>query len=177
MDWLSIRENLIDAIKYIIVIFIIMFIIFYVASITQVVGSSMDPTLKNGEVFILNKFKYRFTKVKREDIVSLNYADTKYLIKRVIGLPGEKIDIVNNKLYINGTQYEEKYLKKDLSYPDFHLKDLGYNTIPDNMYLVLGDNRSNSLDSRKIGLIKKEDINGKISFRFWPINKLKFFLN
>jgi len=77
MDWLSIRENLIDIAKYIIVIFIIMFTIFYIASITQVVGSSMDPTLKSGEVLILNKFKYRFFDIKREDIISLNYADTK----------------------------------------------------------------------------------------------------
>jgi len=175
MDWLSIRENLIDIAKYIIVIFIIMFTIFYIASITQVVGSSMDPTLKSGEVLILNKFKYRFFDIKREDIISLNYADTKYLIKRVIGLPGEKIDIINNNLYINDNKYHERYLSPNLNYPDFHLKDLGYDTIPDNMYLVLGDNRSNSLDSRKIGLIKREDINGKICFRFWPINKLKFF--
>ena len=57
----------------------------------------------------------------------------------------------------------------------FKLSDLNYKVIPDDMYLVLGDNRENSLDSRKIGLIKKEDIIGKVSFRFWPINKLKFF--
>lgn len=173
MDWLDIREFLFDSIKYIIIIIIIMFIIFYVASITQVVGDSMTPTLKNGEVFILNKMKYRFSEVKRADIISLQYADTKYLIKRVIGLPGEKIEIKNNILYVNDKKYKEDYLKENLSYEDFSLRTLGYEVIPKDMYLVLGDNRENSLDSREIGLIKKKDINGKISFRFWPINRIR----
>jgi len=175
MDWLDIKEFFRDAIKYIIIIVIILFIINFVFSVTQVVGNSMHPTLKDGEVLILNKFKYRFFDVKREDIISLKYADTKYLIKRIIGLPGENVEIRDNKLYINGNLYLEDYLSSDLNYEDFSLSDLNYDKIPDDMYLVLGDNREESLDSRKIGLIKKEDINGKISFRFWPLNKLKFF--
>lgn len=175
MDWLSIKEFFKDALKYLVIIFIILFIITFVFGVTSVVGSSMSPTLKDGEVLILNKFKYRFSDIKREDIISLKYADTKYLIKRVIGLPGEKVEIINNKLYINGIEYVEEYLSKELNYQDFKLSDLNYTVIPDDMYLVLGDNRENSLDSRKIGLIKKEDIEGKIALRFWPINKLKFF--
>jgi len=175
MDWLDIKEFLKDASKYIIIIVVILFVITFVFSVTQVVGNSMDPTLKDGEILILNKFKYRFSDIKREDIISLKYADTKYLIKRVIGLPGENIEIKSNKLYINGVEYQEPYLSKDLNYVDFKLSDLGFSKIPENMYLVLGDNREISLDSRKIGLIKKEDINGKITFRFWPLNKLKFF--
>lgn len=175
MDWLSIKEFFKDALKYLVIIFIILFIITFVFGVTSVVGSSMSPTLKDGEVLILNKFKYRFSDIKREDIISLKYADTKYLIKRVIGLPGEKVEIINNKLYINGIEYVEEYLSKELNYQDFKLSDLNYTVIPEDMYLVLGDNRENSLDSRKIGLIKKEDIEGKIAFRFWPINKLKFF--
>lgn len=174
MDWLSIREFLIDSIKYIVTFIIIMFVISYVVSITQVVGDSMSPTLKNGEVLILNKFRYRFIDVKRGDIISLKYADTKYLIKRVIGLPGDKVNISNSKLYINDRLYKEKYISDDLKYLDFNLKDLGYSKIPNDMYLVLGDNRINSLDSREIGLIKKDDINGKISFRFWPLNRVNF---
>lgn len=175
MDWLDIKEFIKDISKYIIIIIIILFTITFVFSVTQVVGNSMDPTLKDGEILILNKFKYRFSDIKREDIISLKYADTKYLIKRVIGLPGDNVEIKNNKLYINGKEYEELYLSKDLNYVDFKLKDLGYNKIPEDMYLVLGDNREISLDSRKIGLIKRKDIIGKVSFRFWPLNKLKFF--
>ena len=175
MDWLSIRELIIDSLKLIIVIIIILFLMLYVVSVTQVVGSSMSPTLKDEEVLILNKFQYRFFDIKRGDIVSLDYEDTKYLIKRIIGLPGETVKIVNNQLYINDKIYEEEYLANDLNYDDFSLTDLGYSKIPENMYLVLGDNRENSLDSREIGLIKKEDINGKISLRIWPLNKIKLF--
>lgn len=175
MDWLDIKEFIKDTAKYLIIIVVILFIMTFVFSVTSVVGNSMYPTLKDGEVLILNKFHYRFSEIKREDIISLKYADTKYLIKRVIGLPGEKVEILDNKLYINDLEYKEKYLSEDLNYQDFKLSDLNYSTIPKDMYLVLGDNRENSLDSRKIGLIKKEDINGKISLRFWPLNKLKFY--
>lgn len=175
MDWLSIRELIIDSLKLIIIIIIILFLMLYVVSVTQVVGSSMSPTLKDEEVLILNKFQYRFFEIKRGDIVSLDYEDTKYLIKRIIGLPGETVKIVNNQLYINDKIYEEEYLANDLNYDDFSLADLGYSKIPEDMYLVLGDNRENSLDSREIGLIKKEDINGKISLRIWPLNKIKLF--
>ena len=175
MDWLSIREFIIDFVKLIIVIIIILFLMIYVVSVTQVVGNSMNSTLENGDVLILNKFKYRFTDIKRGDIISLEYADTKYLIKRVIGLPGDKVSIRDNTLYINGELYVENYLDEGLVYDDFDLSSLGYDTIPEDMYLVLGDNREDSLDSREIGLISKDEVIGKVSFRIWPLNKLAAF--
>lgn len=175
MDWRDIKEFTKDTVKVAIFIIAILFVIQYVFSITKVVGSSMTPTLKDEEILILNKWKYRFGKVKRGDIISLKYADTKYLIKRVIGLPGDSVEIKNNIVYLNGEQLKEEYIKENMQYNDFSLKELGYLTIPENQYFVLGDNRENSLDSREIGLIKKEDIIGKVSFRFWPINKIKFF--
>ena len=175
MDWLSIRETLIDTVKLVIIIFIILFLMIYVVSITQVVGSSMKSTLIDGDVLILSKANYRFFDIKRGDIISLDYEDTKYLIKRVIGLPGDSIEIVDNVIYINGEVYEEDYLDEGLDYPDFHLSDLGYDTIPEDMYLVLGDNREDSLDSRDIGLISKDNVNGKIVLRIWPINKISVF--
>ncbi len=175
MDWLSIREFIIDFVKLIIVIIIILFLMIYVVSVTQVVGNSMNSTLENGDVLILNKFKYRFTDIKRGDIISLEYADTKYLIKRVIGLPGDKVSIRDNTLYINGELYVENYLDEGLEYDDFDLSSLGYDTIPEDMYLVLGDNREDSLDSREIGLISKDEVIGKVSFRIWPLNKLAAF--
>ena len=175
MDWLSIRELLWDTIKLVAVIFVILFLMIYVVSITQVVGNSMNSTLIDGDVLILSKANYRFFDIKRGDIISLDYEDTKYLIKRVIGLPGDTIEIKDNILYINGEVYEENYLDKGLEYPDFSLSDLGYDTIPEDMYLVLGDNRENSLDSREIGLISKDSVNGKIVLRIWPINKISLF--
>ena len=175
MDWLSIRELLIDTFKLVIVVFIILFLMIYVVSVTQVVGNSMKSTLNDGDVLILSKASYRIFDVKRGDIISLDYEDTKYLIKRVIGLPGDDIDIIDNQLYINGEVYKEDYLDDNLNYDDFSLQDLGYATIPEDYYLVLGDNREDSIDSREIGLISKDEINGKIVLRIWPINKISIF--
>lgn len=174
MDWLTIREFLLDSIKFIIVIVILLFFMIYVTSITQVVGNSMNPTLKNQEVLILNKAKYRFFDVKRGDIISFTYEDTKYLIKRVIGLPGDKIEIKNNKLYINDKIYDEPYLE-NFEAEDFNITALGSTKVPKGKYFVLGDNRANSLDSRKIGFVDQKDIIGEVAIRIWPINQFRFF--
>ena len=174
MDWLTIKEFIKDSVKFILIVFTLMFLMVYVVSITQVVGNSMSPTLENGEVLILNKAKYRLSEVKRGDIIAFTYEDTKYLIKRVIGLPGDYVSIKDNKVYINGKYYVEDYLK-NVDTPNFELTELGYTKVPENMYFVLGDNRDNSLDSRKIGLVNKSDIIGEIAVRFWPITKFKLF--
>lgn len=173
MDWLEIKEFFKDTSKIIIFVIIVLVLVVYVFSITQVVGSSMYPTLKDGEVLILNKFKYRISDIERGDIVSLRYADTKYFIKRIIGMPGENVYIKDNKLYIDDEEFIESYISDELEYDDFDLSSLGYDKIPQDMYLVLGDNRPDSVDSREIGLIKKDEIIGKISIRIWPLNKLK----
>lgn len=174
MDLRSLKENINDALKLFIFISTIFIIIIYVVSVTQVVGISMQPTLTDGNVLVLDKLSYRFQEVKRGDIISLDYVDTKNLIKRVIGLPGEHVSIKNSKVYINGKLLSESYISKNIEYSDFDLADLGYDVIPENMYFVLGDNRTDgsSIDSRRIGLIKKKSINGKIILRFWPINKI-----
>lgn len=171
MDWLSIKEFLKDSLKYILTIVIVLVIVIYVASVQQIIGPSMQPTLNNGDVVLLNKFQYRLFDVKRNQIVALNYEDTKYMVKRVIGLPGEKIEYKNNTLYINDKPYKETFLK-DVITNDFSLNDLGYEVIPENMYLVLGDNRENSMDGRDYGLISKKDIIGKVVIRIWPLNKI-----
>ena len=132
----------------------------------------MSPTLKNQDVVLLSKINYHFTSIKRFDVVSLTYADTKYLVKRVIGLPHEKITYQNNILYVNGKAIKEPFLKKTVT-KDFSIQDLGYDQIPKDKYLVLGDNRENSLDSREIGLVSKKDILGKVLVKFWPITEFK----
>lgn len=174
MDFRDIKEFIKDMLKYLITIFAVIFVIVYVVTLQQVVGPSMQQTFMNQDIVILNKLHYRFFDIKRFDVVSLNYSSTKYLIKRVIGLPGDKIEYKNNKLYINGQISKEDFLNSSVITEDFDLKSLGYEEIPENMYLVLGDNRENSLDSREIGLIKKSDILGKVNLRIWPINKIGY---
>ena len=174
MDFRGIKEFFKDILKYIIVIVVVLIIVLYVVTLQQVVGPSMQPTLNEGDVLILNKFHYYLFDVKRNDVVSLKYDGSKYLIKRIIGLPGESIYYKDNILYINDNPYKEN-IDDGLVTEDFNLKDLGYDVIPEDMYLVLGDNRGNSLDSRnkEVGLIKKEDIIGKVFIRIWPLSGFK----
>ncbi|MDD6388876.1 MAG: signal peptidase I [Bacilli bacterium] len=171
MDLREVREFIIDTSKYILTMVVVIFIIMYVATVQQIIGSSMESKYKDQDIVILNKLHYRFFKIKRFDVVSLKYDGSKYLIKRVIGLPGDNIEYKNNKLFINGKKIEEYFLDKETNTEDFSLTTLGYEKIPKDMYLVLGDNRENSLDSREIGLVKRKDILGKIKLRIWPINK------
>lgn len=174
MDWLDIKEFIKDTFKYIIFIIAVLVIAIYVVGLQQVVGPSMSPNFKNNDIVILDKISYKFIDIKRGDVVSLYYADTKYLIKRVIGLPGDYVEFQNNKLYINNSYYSEEYLEGVIT-EDFSLNELGYSRIPDDMYLVLGDNRGDSLDSRdpNVGLISKDKIIGKVRFQIWPLNKIK----
>ncbi len=173
MDLRDIKEFLSDALKYIITAIVVIVLIVYVVTFQQVVGPSMSPTLKDQDIVILSKIHYRLFKVKRFDVIALKYSDTKYLIKRVIGLPGDKVEYKDNILYVNGKAIKESFIKDNVITENFSTNDLGYKKIPTNMYLVLGDNRENSLDGRKIGLIPKKDILGRVNIKIWPITKVK----
>jgi len=175
VDWLDIKEFLKDTFKYIIFVIIVLVIAIYVVGLQQVVGSSMSTTFSNNDIVILDKISYRIINVKRGDVIAFNYADTKYLIKRVIGLPGDTIEFQGNKLYINNSYYSESYLNDDVVTEDFSLSDIGYVKIPDDMYFVLGDNRGDSMDSRDeaVGLVSKKDIIGKVRLRIWPLDRIK----
>ena len=129
----------------------------------------MVPTLLDGDIMILDKIGYRINGLKRFDIVVIKYNNEK-IIKRVIGLPGDYIEYKDNILYVNGKEIKEEY-KRDIT-NNFSLKDLGYEKIPENKYLVLGDNRSISKDSRIIGLIDKEDIEGYTGIIVFPFNRI-----
>ena len=170
MDLRDIKEFTKDFIKIAVLVIIVFAIYMWVIGMQQVVGSSMNNTLNNGDMVLLYKAGYKIGNIERFDVVSFYYDETKYLIKRIIGLPGEHIAYKDNQLYVNGEYVEEH---RDFITDDFDLKELGYDVIPEDMYFVLGDNRENSLDSREIGLVKKEDIIGEAIARVWPITSFK----
>ena len=121
---------------------------------------------------ILNKVTYKFSSITRFDIVVIKY-DGDLIIKRVIGLPGDKVEMQNNKLYINDKAYDETYLASGTNTPNFSVMDINNTeTIPEGYYLVLGDNREESKDSRSIGLIKRKDIKGKASLTIFPFTRI-----
>lgn len=154
---------------YIIVVIVVVLIRSFIVTPAVVDGQSMEDTLYNNNVVILNKLDYKLNDIKRFDVVVLKYNGEK-LIKRVIGLPGEHVEYKDGNLYIDGFLTEDSYGKTGTD--DFKLETLGYLNIPGDMYFVVGDNRSNSADSRILGLIKKEDILGSVSYRIFPLTKI-----
>ena len=123
----------------------------------------MNPTLNNNDVLILDKLVYRLKNIKRYDIVAINDEQSKYIVKRVIGLPGETVEYRDNNLYINGKKMNDKYGSNKTN--DFSYK------VPKGEYFVLGDNRGNSMDSRVFGSFSKRKILGKTKLTIFPFSR------
>ncbi|AMX84058.1 S26 family signal peptidase [Geobacillus subterraneus] len=141
-------------------------------------GYSMMPTLHNHERMIVNKLAYKIGMPHRFDIIVFQAEEGRDYIKRVIGLPGDRIEYKNDTLYINGKPYEEPYLdeyKKQLSdggplTESFTLEELtGRSTVPPGHLFVMGDNRRFSKDSRHIGFIPMSKVVGKANLVYWPL--------
>ena len=162
------KETKKEIIVYISIILAIVLIRTFIVTPVRVNGTSMHPTLKDGEIMILNKIDYSFNDIERFDIVVVK-TDHNKLIKRVIGLPGETLKYENNTLYIDGEEIEEPYLKEPTE--DFDINELGYKKLPKDCYFVMGDNRDNSNDSRLLGCIPKKDIEGSSSLVIYPFKK------
>ena len=157
---------------YVIIVVVVVLFRTFIATPVRVDGSSMDSTLKNGDILILNKLDNEY---ERFDVVVVNVkfdGKKSKLVKRIIGLPGENIEYKDNELYINEKKLEDVTSSRT---SDFTLKELyNINNIPDNYYFVMGDNRGYSRDSRDytVGLIKKDDIIGTTTIRIYPFNKI-----
>jgi signal peptidase I len=134
----------------------------------EVQSISMEPTLHEGQYLIVSKFAYWLSPAQRGDIVVLDPPDHRSpipYIKRIIGLPGERVEVRNGRVWIDGVALNEPYVSGPVLYErTFELKS--------DEYLVLGDNRNNSSDSHVWGTLPEENLIGKTVFRYWPIDKL-----
>lgn len=158
-----------DIYPYVIVVVLVVIIRSFIITPAFVDGVSMEPTLNDNNVILLNKFNYRINDIKRYDVVVVDWNGEK-IVKRVIGLPGEHVEYKEGNLYIDGFNEKENFNHAETN--DFKLESIGYLTIPGDKYFVVGDNRTDSTDSRIIGLIDKKDILGKVNFRIFPLNKI-----
>lgn len=159
----DIKKILKEVIPYIVIIIVVILIKTYIFTPVIVNGDSMLNTLHDNDIMILNKIDIRLNGIDRFDIVVIKTGKTK-IIKRVIGLPGETVEYKDNKLYINGKKIKDNY-GSDITY-DFDLVK-----VPNNFYFVLGDNRTDSIDSRMLGPISKDDILGHATFTVFPFNR------
>ena len=150
------------------ILFIFIFIRLFVGECYAIQGSCMKPALKNSDRVVVDKVSYLFNEPKINDIVVFSCKQTsgKNFIKRVVGVPGDRIEVKDGILYRNGLPAYESFVKW------FIFGKYGPIFIPKGKLCVMGDNRNNSYDSRFWGLLDTKRVKGKAIFRFWPLSKL-----
>jgi len=136
----------------------------------EIQGNSMEPTLEDHERLFVLKFIYRFDAVERGDVIVFRYPEdvSRRFIKRVIGLPGDTVEIRNGDVLVNGRVLQEPYLDERYVRPNERKAKV---TVPQDCYYVLGDHRSVSSDSRSGWFVPRSNIIGKAALRFWPVTK------
>lgn len=172
------KEILSTGIYLLVVLFATYLLITYVVQRTEVNGESMEPTLHNGDNLFVDKITYVFNDPERFDVIvfPFHYQEETYYIKRIIGLPGETVQIdENGVIYINGEVLAESYGKEVISADKIGLAAEPI-TLGEDEYFVLGDNRNDSFDSRfaQVGNISRDEIIGRAWLRIWPFSDFGF---
>lgn len=169
----TLKEHIIDFIQSIVVVGAIFALIYlFIAQPHKVSGASMTPNFLNGNYILTDKVTYRFSQPKRGDIIVLKNPrdESQDFIKRIIAIPGDEVKISEGHVFINDYLLEELYLKKGiLTEPRNFLQEDEEIKVGVNQYFVFGDNRNASSDSREWGPITKEEIVGRVFFRYWPL--------
>ena len=161
------KKEIITDLLIVVIVFTVFFVITkFLCTFINVKGTSMQDTLQENDKGM--SFYYDLDNIQRFDIVVVNTESEKSLIKRVIGLPNEKIEYRDNKLYVNGEYIKEEFLKDGIITNNFNI------TLKDNEYFCLGDNRGVSNDSRFYGPFKKENIETSHIFILYPFNRIGF---
>lgn len=170
-------KETVSFIIYIAVVFVITYLVItYVGQRTEVIGTSMEYTLSDGDNLIVDKISYRFSDPERFDIIvfPFQYKEDTYYIKRIIGLPGETVQIdEKGTIYIDGEELVESYGREVIKDPGIAAEPI---KLGEGEYFVLGDNRNASSDSRdpSVGVIKREDIIGRAWLRIYPFSRFGF---
>ena len=169
----SILGELLSWLIYIVIVVILSLgIITFIGQRTKVSGHSMETTLSDGDNLIVDKISYRFRDPERFEIIvfPFQYEEHTYYIKRIIGLPGETVQVIDGYVYINGEMLDENYGLEVMDDPGIAAEPI---TLGEDEYFVLGDNRNHSSDSRdpSVGVLHRDDIMGSAWIRIWPFDK------
>ena len=167
----SIWRSLGGTLLYLLVIVLLTWVIVtFVGQRTKVDGHSMEPTLSDGDNLIVDKLSYRFRDPERYDIIVFPYqhAENTYYIKRIIGLPGETVQVIDGYMYINGKKLDEHYGAEVMEDPGIAAEPI---KLGDDEYFVLGDNRNHSSDSRvaSVGVLTRDMLIGRAWVRIYPL--------
>lgn len=170
----KLKEILSTSLYLLVVLVLTFLVVTYVGQRTQVIGSSMEPMLSDGDNLIVDKISYRFQEPQRFDIIvfPFQYEENTYYIKRIIGLPGETVYIdENGQIFINDVLLKESYGKEVILDSGRAYEPI---TLGIDEYFVMGDNRNNSSDSRDpaVGNIHRDELIGKAWVRIWPLDKI-----
>ena len=170
----SIWRSLGGTLLYLLVIVLLTWVIVtFVGQRTKVDGHSMEPTLSDGDNLIVDKLSYRFRDPERYDIIVFPYqhAENTYYIKRIIGLPGETVQVIDGYMYINGKKLDEHYGAEVMEDPGIAAEPI---KLGDDEYFVLGDNWNHSSDSRvaSVGVLTRDMLIGRAWVRIYPFNKI-----
>jgi signal peptidase I len=175
-------RNILEFIKIVIIsLLIILPIRYFIIQPFYVKGASMEPTFHDHEYLIIDEISYRFNDPKRGEVIVFRYPDNpqEYFIKRVIGLPGEKVEIINGEIFIYNRDNPEGFKLDEGLYLANNIKTYNTNEEPVELesgeYFVLGDNRYASKDSRTFGVLNKSFITGRVFLRGWPFNRFTVF--
>lgn len=172
----SLGRELLSLLGYLVIVLIATFLIVkFVGVRTEVIGTSMTPTLQDGDNLIVEKVTYYFRDPQRYDIIVFPYPEdpSRHYIKRIIGLSGETVQIIDGYVYINGELLDEHYGNAVMNNAGIAAEPI---TLGEDEYFVLGDNRNNSEDSRyaAVGNIKRSQIDGRAWLRIWPFSDIGF---
>lgn len=171
-----IKKVLLWAVEIGIVVFLGVFVVMFFGRSTSIIGDSMSPTLEAGDSVLINKMSYLFKEPKRGDIIVFKPNGSKksrYYIKRVVGIPGDKVIIKNGKIYINDEEYTDDFTEQRIENAGIAEMEI---TVGEKEYFVLGDNRNNGEDSRyaNIGNVKLEYIEGRPWLKAAPLSHFGF---
>ena len=170
MNYDLLREVIVWIFQIAIVCLFAFVCVYYFGQRVSVIGDSMNPELKNGNITLISKAAYSMGTPKRGDVVAFQpngNENSHYYIKRIVGLPGETIEVVDGKIIVNGREIKERYETTEIDEPGLLAEPV---TLKNNEYFVLGDDRQNSEDSRSadIGAVKRSEIDGKVWFVVSP---------
>lgn len=162
--WAGVGNALRELIETLLLTLVIFLLIRFAVQNFRIEGYSMEPNFHDGEFLLVNKLVYMLHPPERGDVIVLKYppVPSRDFIKRVIGLPGDRVEIMNGKVLVNGTPLPEPYPLNEGSYT------YGPVTVGDGEYFVLGDNRNNSSDSHSWGMLPGKNIVGKAWIAYWP---------